>query len=120
MSPWVTAIVALLSAGAGAVGAYVALRKEGRDTRLERTSEADRTIDLLKEQNTLLGEMLKQRDKERAEERKLWAQREAKLEDRIEKLEAWRIKEIESRRQLGMCAKAPDCENYDAGSIDPT
>lgn len=116
MNPYILAATAVISALAGIIGAYVALRKDRRD-------ESANTISLLEKQNALLERQIaesnareERREKEFAEERAEWRRRDRKNEERIDELERWRIKEIESRRQLGMCVKE-GCPEYDPGDI---
>lgn len=113
---------ALVGAVTGAIAAYVALRRDGRETRSAEASESDRTIGLLEKQNELLERQLveakkqgEQREIEWQERRVEWQRREKNLEKRIEILEQWQRDEISARRRLQMCRKAPDCEDYDAG-----
>lgn len=126
VNPWMQLLATIVGAIAGAIGAYVALRKDRREASKATKDEADRTITLLEKQNEILERQTeeanareKRRDDDFAKERAAWARREEKFDNRIEELERWRIKEIEARRQLQMCAKAPDCPDYDAGNMTP-
>jgi peptidoglycan hydrolase CwlO-like protein len=113
---------AIVGAGVGAVTVFVALRKDKREAHKAEDDEADRTIELLKEQKQLLQEAVaelkaqaEKREAEWQERRQEWQRRERKMESRIENLEQWRLDEISARSQLQMCRNAPDCDNYDPG-----
>lgn len=124
MSPTLltTVITALVSAGLGAVGAYVALRKDKREAHDAENAEVDRTIMLLEKQNDLLERqnldlkaMMARREAEFLQQREAWDKREERLESRIETLERWQRDELAARTRLQMCRNAPDCQNYNPG-----
>lgn len=99
-----SALSAIVGAIVGALGAYLAFRKDRRENRTAEALAAAETIRLMEKQITLL--------ERQAEEAKA---REARLEARIEMLETWQRDEISARTQLQMCRKSKECTDFDPG-----
>lgn len=95
----------------GAVGAYVALRKNRREERTQVVDEATTTIELLKEQNRLLTEQLSEAKRREAES----ARREDKLEKRIADVERDYRNLVLTVTTMGFCANAATCATYNPG-----
>jgi len=110
-----TIATAAIAVVAGAVGAYAALRKDGRDTRAQAIAEAGKTIELLKEQTELLRSQGEVREGEWRRLEQTWHEREARLEKRIEAVEGDYRRLVLTVTNMGLCANAPTCANYNPG-----
>lgn len=106
---WLVVVTGIVSAFGGAVAAYVALRKDKREQRDAEREAATETIRLLNEQKKML---IQQND--------LLTDQNKDLRKRIESLEQWKNDEIQARKRLQMCRKAPDCTNFDPGFAEIT
>lgn len=100
---------------AGVVGAWVALRRERRETRSATIAEASKTIELLKEQTELLRQQGEVREGEWRRLEQTWHEREARLEKRIEAVEGDYRRLVLTVTSMGLCANAPGCANYNPG-----
>lgn len=122
MTAWVAIVSGIVGAGAGAVGAYVALRRDARESRAQAVTEAEKTIALLEKQNEILEGQLKESKLQGEAREAEWKQREAEWKQRAERLER-RITELErDYRNLVLtittaryCSNAEKCNNYDPG-----
>ena len=99
----------------GVIGAYVALRRDSRETRTQALSEAGKTIDLLKEQTELMRQQGETREGEWRRLEQTWHEREARLEKRIEGVESDYRRLVLTVTSMGLCANAPECANYNPG-----
>ena len=100
---------------AGVTGAWVALRRERRETRSATIAEADKTIELLKEQTDLLRDQGEVREREWRRLEQTWHERETRLEKRIAAVEGDYRRLVLTVTSMGLCANAPGCANYDPG-----
>lgn len=106
----------------GAVGAYVALRKDRREQRASEAEIAAENIRLLEEQNGLLERQIEDmREQARAREAE-WRKREEelradreRLEKRIGELEKWQRDMIHTITAMRYCRRADTCLDYDPG-----
>lgn len=104
--PFVTAIGGII---VGGITSYVAMRKDRRETRDQVMEEANTTIDLLKEQNSILRDQVSAGEaRERA-----YQDREKRLEMRVQELERDYRQLLTSITSMGLCTKAATCPEYD-------
>lgn len=111
--PIFSAIIGIL---AGAVGTWLAIRKDARDARTQVIAEAKETIDLLKDQNEILRQQVEAaeaRDRARstaneARERE-WEKREERLETRILELEREYRNLVKAVASMGLCKDPDNC-----------
>lgn len=108
---WVTIVTGLAGSIVGAIGAYVALRKDKRDTRSQALIESEKAIEMQERQIALQEKQIQQAEEERKESR----EREKRLELRIEALEQDYRKLVTTVTTMGLCANAPTCQNYNPG-----
>jgi hypothetical protein len=95
----------------GVVSAYVALRKDSRGARVAAITEAIETIELLKEQASLMRQQAESREGEWRRLEQTWHEREARLEKRIDGGEGNYRRLVLTVTSMGLCANAPDCAN---------
>lgn len=105
--PFVAGIVGVVS---GAVGTWIAMRKEQREARNQVIVEADQTISLLKEQNEILRVSLANADERESE----WRKREARLEGRIAELEREYRTLVKTISTMGLCSDPTNCAAFKA------
>ena len=126
MTPEVAAAIAVISvliaAGSSLVNGRATWRKESREQQAHSDAEADRTIDLLKEQNDLLAkqneELRKQGEQREAEWRKReaeWTREKKMLESRVSEVERDYRNLVLTVTSMGYCADAAKCKNYNPG-----
>jgi hypothetical protein len=112
-------ITALSAAAIGAIagisGAYVALRKDSREGRMQAMNEAKDTIDLLREQTNILREHGEARESEWRGLEAGWHKREERFESRVGDLERDYRALVLAVTTMGLCAAAATCPNYDPG-----
>ena len=112
----VTALgAAAVGAVAGISGAYVALRRDGREARASAISEATETIALLREQTDILKEHRETRESEWRSLEQSWHRREERFEKRVGDLERDYRQLVLTVTTMGLCANAPDCTDYNPG-----
>jgi len=112
----VTAIgTAAVGAVVGMGGTWAALRRDRREERAQAIAEAKETIELLKEQTTLMRQQGETREGEWRRLEQTWHEREARLEKRIEGVEGDYRRLVLTVTSMGLCANAPDCANYNPG-----
>lgn len=112
----VTAITAAaIGAIAGIAGAYVALRRDGREARAQAMTEATTTIDLLRQQTDILKEHGEKRESEWRSLEAGWHRREERFEERVSDLERDYRQLVLTVTTMGLCANAPTCANYNPG-----
>ncbi len=100
---------------AGVIGAWVALRRDNRETRAQAITEAKDTIDLLRQQTDLLKEHGERRESEWRRLEQTWHEREARLEKRIEGVEGDYRSLVLAVTSMELCANASSCANYNPG-----
>jgi len=96
-------------------GAWVAMRRERRESRSATIAEADKTIELLKEQTALLRQQGETREVEWHRLEQTWQERETRLEARIAAVEGDYRRLVLTVTSMGLCANAPYCANYNPG-----
>jgi uncharacterized membrane protein YgaE (UPF0421/DUF939 family) len=101
VNEWLPLLTAMIGVGTGATGSYVALRKDQRETRSQVLLEANQTIDLLKDQNSLLREQLTASE-----------ERERKLEKRVSELERDYRTLVKTISTMGLCKDPVNCPAY--------
>ena len=106
---------AAVGALAGMSTAYLALRRDGRETHAQAITEAKETIELLKEQTSLMRQQGEAREGEWRRLEQTWHEREARLEKRIEGVEGDYRRLVLTVTSMGLCANAPGCANYNPG-----
>jgi len=115
----VTEFVAIAGAAvgiiAGAVGAYIALRRDIRESRAAAITEAKDTIELLREQTSILKTQGEGREAEWHRLEQTWHSREDRFEKRISDLEHDYRALVLTVTTMGLCATAATCPNYDPG-----
>jgi len=99
----------------GIGGTWAALRRDRREERTQAMAEAKETIDLLKEQTSLMRQQGEAREGEWRRLEQTWHEREARLEKRIEGVEGDYRRLVLTVISMGLCANAPDCANYNRG-----
>ena len=99
----------------GVSGAWLALRRDHRETRAQAITEAKETIELLKEQTSLMRQQGETREGEWHRLEQTWHEREARLEKRIEGVEGDYRRLVLTVTSMGLCANAPECANYNPG-----
>ncbi len=104
----VPVLTAVVGAIAGAIGAYVSVRRDNREARSQVLAESDQTISLLKEQNDVLRTMAEAAEAREAEALK----REARLEQRVNELERDYRKLVATITSMNQCARARTCPAY--------
>lgn len=100
----VTLATGLIGMLVGAVGAYVALRRDRRESRLQAVTVAEKTIELLESQNRLLTTELGEAK-----------QRQLKLEGRIDRLDQDYRSLVLTVTSMGLCTAARTCPSYNPG-----
>lgn len=108
MTDWWPFVAGVVGAVSGALGTWIALRKEQRETRNQVLLEANQTIDLVKEQNALLRDALASSEKREADALK----REAKLEQRVAELEREYRTLVKTISTMGLCADPANCPAF--------
>lgn len=112
----VTALAtALIGAVVGIGGTWAALRRDHREERASAISEAKETIELLKEQTSLMRQQGEAREGEWRRLEQTWRDRETRLEKRIEGVEGDYRRLVLTVTSMGLCANAPECANYNPG-----
>ena len=133
MSAQAATIIAVVSALVAMASFFVngraAWRKENREQEEHQDREADRTIELLKEQNALLAqqnatlqktldELKRQADQREAEWRKReaeWLREKKALETRVGEMERDYRALVLTVTTMGFCANAAACDKYNPG-----
>lgn len=117
--PFMTAVSGLVI---GAIGARYTLRKDSREQREHDDREADRTIELLEKQNSLLTAQLEElktqgvaRENEWRRREGEWRSREKTLEARINDLERDYRNMVLTVTTMGFCANSSNCQHYNPG-----
>lgn len=112
----VTALsAAAIGAIAGISGAYVALRKDSREGRMQAMVEAKDTIDLLREQTNILRDHGEARETEWRGLEAGWHKREERFEARVGDLERDYRSLVLTVTSMGLCASAATCPSYNPG-----
>lgn len=111
----VPVLTAAVGAVAGAIGAYVAIRRDKREARSAVLAESDQTIALLKEQNDVLRTMAESAQK-RADDARA---REERLEIRVNELERDYRRLVTTITTMSQCARAKVCPAYSATDTTP-
>ena len=126
MTPALAGLIRDLSLILGVIGlmtgGYFAYARNNRESRSQVVVEADKTVDLLKEQNALLSiqisTLTKQGDAREAEWKKReaeWKKREDRFEARIGELERDYRNLVLTVTTMGFCANAGACSDYNPG-----
>lgn len=114
-----TGVIGVVS---GAVAAYVALKKNGREERSQVVAEAEKTVELLEKQITILEDQAAESKRQGEEREREWRQREKEWRDERDELKR-RITGVEADYRnlvltvttMGFCASAATCPNYNPG-----
>ena len=112
-------LTAIGTAAVGAIigigGTWAVLRRGCREERTQAIAEAKETIELLKEQTSLMRQQGESREGEWHRLEQTWRERETRLEKRIEAVEGDYRRLVLTVTSMGLCANAPDCANYNPG-----
>lgn len=118
----ISAVSGIMGVVAGVIGARYTLRKDLREQEEHDDAEADRTIELLREQNRLLqeqnAELKCQADAREAgwlKRENEWQRREKSFEERINHIDLAYRDLVLTVTTMGFCAKAATCSDYDPG-----